>query len=194
MSGDGDSSDVDRHSGSHMDRHSTHMDRHSDSGAPAAELAIRPATPEDCELILGFVRELAEYEREPEAVVATAADLHRVLFGEDARVECVIAELAGTPAGMALYFYNYSTWTGKYGLYLEDLYVSPAHRGRGAGLALLRHLAATAVARGCGRFEWSVLDWNQPAIDFYEACGARPLREWIGYRLDGDALRKFAGK
>lgn len=164
------------------------------SGAPASGLSIRPATPQDCELILGFVRELAEYEREPEAVVATAADLHRVLFGDDARVECVIAEVDGEPAGIALFFYNYSTWTGKYGIYLEDLYVTPDHRGRGAGLALLRQLARIAVERGCARFEWSVLDWNQPAIEFYEACGARPMREWIGYRLDSQALQEFAGK
>jgi GNAT superfamily N-acetyltransferase len=164
------------------------------TGAQSAGPAIRPATPRDCGLILGFVRELAEYEREPDAVVATEQDLQRVLFGDDARVECLVAEVAGEPAGIALYFYNFSTWTGRYGIYLEDLYVTPGHRGRGAGLALLRHLAGIAVDRGCARFEWSVLDWNQPAIDFYESCGARPMREWVGYRLDGDALRDFAGK
>ena len=99
-----------------------------------------------------------------------------------------------TPIGFALYFYNFSTWLGRHGLYLEDLYVTPEHRGKGAGKALLKHLARIAVAEGCGRFEWSVLDWNQPAIDFYESMGAKPQSEWVGYRLTGDALRALASQ
>ncbi len=156
------------------------------------DLTIRPAAPADCELILHFVRELAIYEKALHEVVATPADFHRVLFHEGARCEAVICELRGVPAGFALYFFNFSTWLGKYGLFLEDLYVSPEHRGLGAGKALLKHLARVAVERDCGRFEWNVLDWNTPAIEFYESVGARPQSEWVGYRLDGDALKDFA--
>jgi len=125
-------------------------------------------------------------------VVATAASLRKSLFGEGARAEALICRVGEVEAGFAVYFFNYSTWQGRPGLYLEDLYVSPAHRGVGAGKAMLQHLARTAVAKDCGRFEWSVLDWNQPAIAFYRSIGAVPMDEWVRYRLAGEALVKFA--
>ena len=153
---------------------------------------IAPARPEDVPQIHAFVTELAIYEREPDAVLATEEDFHRVLFCESPRAFAVMCRDGQTPIGFALYFYNFSTWLGRHGLYLEDLYVTPEHRGKGAGKALLQHLARIAVAEGCGRFEWSVLDWNQPAIDFYESMGAKPQSEWIGYRLTGDALAALA--
>lgn len=153
---------------------------------------IRPATADDVPLILHFVRELATYEKALHEVEATEAHLHRALFGPEHRAWSVICELDGEPAGFALYFFNYSTWTGRYGLFLEDLYVSPEYRGSGAGKALLKYLARVAVEADCGRFEWNVLDWNTPAIEFYESFGARPQSEWIGYRLAGQALRDFA--
>ncbi len=153
---------------------------------------IRPATPADVPTILRFVRELATFEREPDAVVATEAMLAEALFGQHPAVEAVIAEGDGTPVGFALFFHNFSTWAGRRGLYLEDLYVTPAARGRGVGKALLRHLAALAVARGCARFEWSVLDWNVDAIAFYRAVGAVGMEDWTIQRLSGDALTAFA--
>ena len=156
-------------------------------------ITLRPAQPTDSAQILAFIQGLAEYEREPAAVEATEAHLMRTLFADNPRVFGVMAELDGTPAGFAVYFYNYSTWLGRHGLYLEDLYVDPALRGRGVGLALLRHLARIAVAEGCGRFEWMVLDWNEPAIEFYRAAGAVPMDEWTVYRLGGKALADFAG-
>ncbi len=155
-------------------------------------ITLRPAQPTDSAQILAFIQGLAAYEREPDAVEATEAHLTRTLFADSPRVFGVMAELDGTPAGFAVYFYNYSTWLGRHGLYLEDLYVDPALRGRGVGLALLRHLARTAVAEGCGRFEWMVLDWNEPAIEFYRAAGAVPMDEWTVYRLGGQALADFA--
>lgn len=156
---------------------------------------IRPATPGDIAQILHFVRELAEYEREPDAVVATEAMLHAALFGDRPAAEAVIAEDdAGTPLGFALFFQNFSTWTGLPGMYLEDLYVTPAARGAGVGKALLQYLAGIAVDRGYGRFEWAVLDWNQPAIDFYRAMGAIGLDEWTVQRVTGDALVRLAGR
>jgi GNAT superfamily N-acetyltransferase len=155
---------------------------------------IRPATLADVPLILGFVRELAEFEREPEAVVATEDMLERALFGERPAAEAVIAEVDGTPMGFALFFQNFSTWTGRPGIYLEDLYVTPAARGSGTGTALLRHLAGIALDRGCGRFEWAVLDWNEPAINFYRAMGAVGMDEWRVQRVAGDALMKLAGR
>lgn len=159
---------------------------------PHPELHIRPATREDVPLILRFVRELAEYEKALDEVEATPAHLEKALFGTEPRAWSVICELDGAAAGFALYFFNYSTWTGRYGLYLEDLYVSPQFRGSGAGKALLRYLARVAVDADCGRFEWNVLDWNTPAIEFYESFGARPQSEWTGYRLAGEALEAFA--
>jgi GNAT superfamily N-acetyltransferase len=155
---------------------------------------IRPATPADVPIILRFVRELAEYEREPDAVEATEAMLHEALFGERPAAEAVIAEAEGTPIGFALFFHNFSTWKGRSGLYLEDLYVTPAARGSGTGKALLRHLAGIALDRGCARFEWAVLDWNTPAIDFYRAMGAVAMEEWTVQRVDGDALARLAGR
>lgn len=154
---------------------------------------IRPATADDIDIIMQFIRELAEYERALDAVEATPERLRATLFCNRPRVHCSIAELAGEPSGFAVWFFNYSTWLGRHGLFLEDLYVSDAHRGRGLGRALLQHLARLAVASGCGRFEWNVLDWNRPAIDFYESFGATPQSEWVGYRLSGEALLSFAG-
>jgi GNAT superfamily N-acetyltransferase len=155
---------------------------------------IRPATPADVALILRLIRELAEFEREPDAVEATEEMLATALFGERPAAEAVIAELDGTPVGFALFFQNFSTWTGRPGLYLEDLYVTPAARGSGTGTALLRHLAGLALDRGCGRFEWAVLDWNEPAINFYRAMGAVGMDEWRVQRVAGDALVKLAGR
>src|SRR5947209_5266066 len=135
-------------------------------------LEIRPATPADVPTILGFIRELAAYEREPDAVVATEADLLRDGFGERPHFRVVIASREGEAAGFAFYFFQYSTWTGSPILYLEDLFVSPRHRGHGLGKALMKHLARVAVDAGCKRFHWAVLHWNQPAIGFYESLGA----------------------
>ncbi|MFV3384044.1 GNAT family N-acetyltransferase [Pseudomonas sp. NY15364] len=153
---------------------------------------IRPATPDDAELILRFITDLAIYEKAEHEVKTDAAGIRDSLFAEGSTAYGLICENDGQPIGYAVYFFNYSTWLGKHGLYLEDLYVSPEARGLGAGKALLRHLAQLAVARDCGRFEWSVLDWNTPAIDFYESFGARPQSEWIGYRLTDQALLDFA--
>lgn len=155
-------------------------------------LHIRTATPDDAELILRFITDLAIYEKAEHEVKTDAAGIRDSLFAEDSTAHGLICENDGQPIGYAVYFFNYSTWLGKHGLYLEDLYVSPEARGLGAGKALLRHLAQLAVARGCGRFEWSVLDWNTPAIDFYESFGARPQSEWTTYRLAGQALTDFA--
>jgi GNAT superfamily N-acetyltransferase len=153
---------------------------------------IRTATRADVPLIRELIQALAHYEREPDAVKASEADLAHTLFDDGATAHSVICEQDGVAVGFAVYFFNYSTWLGRNGLYLEDLFVRPEARGQGAGLALLRHLAGIAVAKGCGRFEWSVLDWNQPAIDFYRAAGARPMDAWTVYRMDGQALADFA--
>ncbi|MEW9799225.1 GNAT family N-acetyltransferase [Alteromonas sp. CYL-A6] len=153
---------------------------------------IRQAQRDDVARILAFVIELARYEKAEDEVVATEADIAKTLFDEGATAHCLICEKAGTAIGFAVFFYNYSTWQGKNGLYLEDLYITPDYRGQGAGKALLQHLAKHAVENDCGRFEWSVLDWNTPAIAFYESLGAKPKSEWVGYRLDGDALTQFA--
>lgn len=157
-------------------------------------LSIRAATPQDVRLMLDFIRGLAEYERAPEAAVATEADLLRDGFGANPKFRCVIAEWNGEPAGFAFYFYNYSTWRGRPGLYLEDLFVWPHLRGKGIGKALLVHLAQIAVRENCGRFEWAVLDWNQPAIDFYESLGAKKMKEWIVMRVEGEAIAKLANE
>lgn len=157
-------------------------------------LAIRPATANDVPLILELIRGLAEYERMLDLVQATEERLHASLFPADGRApdaHCVIGAVDGTPAGFALYFFNYSTFLGRPGLYLEDLFVKPEHRGAGLGKALLLHLAAVARARGCGRMEWSVLDWNEPAIGFYEALGAKRLLDWQICRLDAAALERL---
>ena len=153
---------------------------------------VRAARPGDEALVLRFVRELAAFEREPDAVEAGEADIAAALFGPDPAAEAVIAESRGEPVGFALFFHNFSTWTGKRGLYLEDLYVTPAARGRGVGRALLAHLARIALDRDSARFEWSVLDWNADAIAFYRALGAVGMDEWTVQRLSGDALRRLA--
>ncbi|MET0307647.1 MAG: GNAT family N-acetyltransferase [Sphingomonas sp.] len=155
---------------------------------------IRPTAPTDVPLILRFVRELAEFEREPDAVKATEPMLHGALFGERPAAEALIAELDGVAQGFALFFQNFSTWTGRPGLYLEDLYVTPDARGAGVGTALLRHLAGIAIDRDCSRFEWSVLDWNEPAIQFYRAMGATSMDEWRVQRVAGAALAALAGR
>jgi GNAT superfamily N-acetyltransferase len=153
---------------------------------------IRPATPDDAPTILRFVRELAEYEHAAHEVEATEDDLTRSLFGDDPKAFAHLAEQDGVPVGFALWFLNYSTWTGRHGIYLEDLYVTPSVRGGGHGRALLVELAKITVERGYSRFEWSVLDWNEPAIGFYKALGAVAQDEWTGFRLTGDALKRLA--
>ncbi len=155
-------------------------------------LRIRPATPDDIPLILELIRELAAYEKTPEQAVATAQDLRRDGFSGNPKFRVLIAEWAGEGAGFALFFYNYSTWLGRPGLYLEDLYVRPAFRRKGIGKALLARLAKIAVEEGCGRFEWRVLDWNTPAIEFYKSLGACVLDEWRTMRVSGNALKKLA--
>ena len=144
---------------------------------------IRPATPDDVPIILRFIRELADYEREPQAVVAAESDLLRDGWGPSPKFRCVIAEVDGMAAGFALFFESYSTWRGHHGIRLEDLYVTPSQRGLGLGKALLIHLAQIARDEGCPRLEWDVLNWNQPAIGFYEAIGAVRLSEWSIMRL-----------
>jgi len=153
---------------------------------------LRSATAEDAALILSFIRELAVYEKLLPDVSATEEALRRTLFGPEPAAHVVIAESAGRPAGFALYFFNYSTFLAKPGLYLEDLFVKPEFRGAGVGKALLLHLAKIANARGCGRMEWSVLDWNEPAKGFYRKLGAVPLDDWRIFRLTGRKLEKFA--
>jgi GNAT superfamily N-acetyltransferase len=157
-------------------------------------VTIRDAAPGDVATILRFIRELAEFEREADKVVATEALLHDAMFGERPVAEAVIAERDSTPLGMALFFHNFSTWTGWKGLYLEDLYVTPEARGSGVGAALLRHLAGIALDRGCTRFEWSVLDWNERAIEFYRSMGAEAMNEWTVNRVSGAALARLAGR
>ncbi len=147
---------------------------------------------EDSTLIVQFIRELARYEKAEHEVQATEQSIRETIFGSDSTTHALICELDGKAVGFAVYFFNYSTWVGKYGLYLEDLYVTPDARGTGAGKYILKHLAQIAVAKDCGRFEWNVLDWNQPAIDFYESLGAKPQNEWVGYRLTGKALLDLA--
>jgi GNAT superfamily N-acetyltransferase len=153
---------------------------------------IRPAAAADAPLILAFIRALAAYERAPDAVSATEEGLLRDGFGPHPFYECLIAEWDGRPAGFALYFFNYSTWMGRPGIYLEDLFVEPELRGRGIGKALLQRVAAAAVEKGCQRLQWEVLDWNTPAIDFYSAMGAEFLDEWRNVRVSGEALERLA--
>ena len=155
-------------------------------------LVIRQAVANDVPQIGQLIRELALYEREPGKAVATDADLLRDGFGPNPRYFCLMAEWSSQPAGFALYFHNYSTWQGRWGLFLEDLFVRPAFRGKGIGKALFVELARTAKQKGCGRFDWNVLDWNAPAIAFYEKLGARKLDQWLGMRLEGEALNRLA--
>jgi GNAT superfamily N-acetyltransferase len=155
-------------------------------------LKIRPATRKDAALIVKFIRALAEYEREPRAAVVTTADILRDGFGPKPRFHVVIAEWDRKPAGFALWFYNYSTWQGRAGIYLEDLFVYPEFRGKGIGKALLVHLARVAIRQKCGRYVWQVLDWNTPSIKFYESLGATIMKEWLTMRVEGEALKKLA--
>ncbi len=155
-------------------------------------LNIRKATANDIPLVLQFIRELAEYERAPEQAVATSEDLLRDGFRANPKFRVLIAEWSGEPAGFGLFFYHYSTWAGRPTLFLEDLFVRPRFRAQGIGKALLLHLANLAVEEGCGRFEWQVLDWNTPAIEFYKSLGATVMKEWLTMRLAGEALRGVA--
>lgn len=154
---------------------------------------IRMARPADAELIHRFIVELATYEREPDAVETTPERLRAQLSEARPPFECLIAELAGEPCGFALFFHSYSTWRGRPGIYLEDLFVPPEQRGRGVGFALLQRLAQLTIERGCARLEWAVLDWNQPAIDFYERLDAFPMDGWTVYRLTREPLEQLAG-
>jgi GNAT superfamily N-acetyltransferase len=156
-------------------------------------ITIRQAVAADVPQILAFIRALAAFEREPGAVEATEAGLLRDGFGANPFYYCLIAEQDEQPAGFALYFFNYSTWTGRPGLYLEDIFVQPQFRGLGIGKALLQRVAAIAVERNCPRLQWEVLDWNAPAIDFYRAMGAKFLDEWRNVRVTGEALARLAG-
>ena len=154
---------------------------------------IRAATPADVPQILAFIRGLALYERAPNEVTATEEGLLRDGFGPRPFFHCLIADEDGVPAGFSLFFFNYSTWKGKPGVYLEDIYVEPEFRGRGIGKALLVETARFAIEHNCERLQWEVLDWNTPAIDFYRAMGSEFLDEWRNVRLSGDALRRLAG-
>jgi GNAT superfamily N-acetyltransferase len=156
--------------------------------------SITSATRADCATVVELVRALAVYEKLEHLMISTAADFERELFGDEAVIECVIAREGETPVGFALFFHNFSTFLGRKGLYLEDLFVKSECRGKGYGKALLVHLAKLAVARKCGRFEWSVLDWNTPSIEFYEAMGAKVLPDWRIVRATGDALTMMALK
>ena len=160
----------------------------------APHITIRPARESDVDLLLDFIRELAEYERLAHEVSATREDIHAALFGARTFAEAVIGCIDAEPAGFALFFHNFSTFLGKPGLYLEDLYVRPACRGRGLGTRMLAWLARLALERGCGRFEWSVLDWNEPALKVYRSLGARAADDWTIHRVTGEALVQLAAK
>ena len=167
------------------------------TGATGQGWRIRTAEPGDETAIDRLIRQLADYEREPDAVVATPADLTAALFGPDPRAHCLVAELTGDPVagevvGMALWFVTYSTWRGRHGIWLEDLYVSPGHRRLGLGRALLAALAGICVQRGYHRLEWTVLDWNEPALAFYRTIGAAPLSEWTTWRVSGPAIEEVS--
>jgi len=157
-------------------------------------MIVRPATTDDVETVHRLICDLAAYEHAAHEVVATVAQLHDALFGDDVHVHCHVAELDGEVVGLALWFLNFSTWLGTSGLYLEDLYVTSACRGQGIGTTLMRALANICVERGYARFEWSVLDWNTPSIDFYRSIGAVAMDEWTTYRLEGDALRDYVAR
>jgi GNAT superfamily N-acetyltransferase len=158
------------------------------------DFEIRTATPADVPTILSLIRELADYERAPEAVVATENGLREVLFGAQRAAEVLLALENGDPVGFAVYFFNFSTWLGRPGLYLEDLFVRPNVRGKGFGRALLARLAQIAQERGCGRMEWAVLDWNDPAIQFYRKLGAEPMNEWTVFRLTKEGIARLASR
>jgi GNAT superfamily N-acetyltransferase len=153
---------------------------------------IRSAALRDIPEILALIHELAEYEKAPEEAVATAAQLEVALFGDSPKVFCEMVEVDGAILGCAIWFLNFSTWQGKHGIYLEDLYIRPQYRGQGWGKKLLQHLAAKCVANDWGRFQWWVLDWNEPSIEFYKALGAVAMDEWTVYRVSGESLNKLA--
>ncbi len=157
-----------------------------------AKITLREATINDAQTIFNFVKELAIYEKAEHEVKTSVKQVEESVFGKDSVTYAIICELDNKPVGMALYFFNYSTWLGRNGIYLEDLYVSPEYRGVGAGKALLKRLAQIAVEKKCGRIDWQVLDWNKPSIDFYDSIGAKGLTDWIPYRLTGEALEEFA--
>jgi GNAT superfamily N-acetyltransferase len=156
-------------------------------------IEIRPVTKNDLPAIINFIQELADYEKEPDAVEANEAMLEKALFTSNKQAEGLIAEIDDKPVGFAIFFHNFSTWKGRHGLYLEDLYVAFDQRGKGVGKKLLIRLASIAKERDCARFEWSALDWNTSAIDFYKSIGAYPMTGWSTFRLDGDALDSLAG-
>jgi GNAT superfamily N-acetyltransferase len=160
---------------------------------PAFTFSIRPARPDDAELLVNLVLELAVYEKLEQHARATPDDFRRHLFGARPAAEAAVAEVGDQPVGFALWFSTFSTFRGQPGLYLEDIFVKPSFRGRGIGKGLLAAVARRAVERGCGRLEWSVLDWNAPAIGFYQSLGARPMDEWTAYRIDEEPLRRLAG-
>ncbi|WP_286261979.1 GNAT family N-acetyltransferase [Thalassotalea atypica] len=157
-----------------------------------SEIVIRPAVAEDANVLLKFIMDLAIYEKAEHEVLATEDSIKASMFSENSHVYGLICEIDGQAVGSAIYFYNYSTWLAKPGLYLEDLYVDPSFRGKGAGVKLLKALAKIALDKGCGRFEWSCLDWNTPSRDFYHAIGARAQEEWVSYRMTGQTLIDFA--
>jgi GNAT superfamily N-acetyltransferase len=158
----------------------------------SSELTIRAAEPGDVELIFALIVELARYERSPDAVSGTPEQLAQALFGHGKHADALIAEVGGEAAGFALFYGTFSTWTCRPGIWLEDLFVAPEHRRTGVGRVLLAEVAATALRRGCARLEWAALDWNAPALDFYEQLGAEQLEEWVMHRLDGEALERVA--
>lgn len=154
-------------------------------------MKIRPARREEATVILELIKDLAEYEKAPDEVLALPEDILKTIFSDDPKVFCDLVEVDGEVAGMAIWFLNYSTWQGKHGIYLEDLFIRPKFRGKGYGKALLEHLAQICIERGYGRFQWWVLDWNSPAIEFYRSIGAEAMSEWTVYRVSGDALEKL---
>ena len=156
-------------------------------------MKIRPARRDEASIILQLIKDLAEYEKAPDEVKATERELIETIFADSPKVFCDFVEVDGDIAGMAIWFLNYSTWQGKHGIYLEDLYVKPDYRGRGYGKALLQHLASICIERGYGRFQWWVLDWNSPAIEFYRSLGAEAMSEWTVYRVSDEPLRRLGG-